>query len=366
MKRIALAALYYSLVCSSSAQAFTLKLIGHDALPQNATFNQMAIGGLSGITHIKANRYLAISDNRGSKKYGHSKFYTLYLDYDSTGLHQVGVMQATLIKQPNGKPYPKKPRVDPEAIRLAPNGNLYWSSEGNYHQKLKKRTQPHVHEMTQQGKFVRAFHHPSMYNYTDQTNTGGRDNKLFEALAVDEHGMVYVANEDALKQDGNTATEYSNSALRITALDPKTGQATKQYAYILPNIPNDSGLLFYQTNGLTDLLSIGNNGFIALERAFVAGVGNTIRIVRTYITPETTDVSNMHSLIGTHYTPMTRKLLLELPPTYQGIKIDNIEGITWGKTLTNGNRTLVLVSDNNFSDRQVTQFLVFEVIAEEW
>lgn len=350
------------LLCAPAlASATTLKLIGHQSLPSDTTFQQQTVGGLSGITYVGENCYLAISDNRGSQRYGHPTFYRIHLDYDQTGLHQVSIKQATFIKQRNGKPYPKKPTVDPEAIRLAPNGNLYWSSEGNYHQTLSKRTQPHVQEMTQQGEFVRAFHHPNIYNYTNKAKTGGRNNMLFEALAVDENGMVYVGNEDALKQDGNTATEYSNSALRITALDPKTEQASKQYAYILPNIPNDSGLLFYQTNGLTDLLSIGNNGFIALERAFVAGVGNTIRLVRTYITPETTDVSKMDSLIGTHYTPMTRKLLLELPPTYQGIKIDNIEGITWGKTLANGNRTLVLVSDNNFSQRQVTQFLVFEV-----
>jgi hypothetical protein len=36
--------------------------------------------------------------------------------------------------------------------------------------------------------------------------------------------------------------------------------------------------------------------------------------------------------------------------------------MTWGPALPNGNRSLILVSDNNFSSRQITQLLAFEVI----
>jgi hypothetical protein len=43
--------------------------------------------------------------------------------------------------------------------------------------------------------------------------------------------------------------------------------------------------------------------------------------------------------------------------------VDNIEGIAWGPVLENGNRSLVLVSDNNFNDTQVTQFIAIEVPA---
>ena len=45
-----------------------------------------------------------------------------------------------------------------------------------------------------------------------------------------------------------------------------------------------------------------------------------------------------------------------------GIFIDNIEGLTFGQKLDNGNSSLVFVSDNNFSDKQKTQILVFELI----
>ncbi|MDB5845384.1 MAG: hypothetical protein JWP79_2694, partial [Polaromonas sp.] len=52
----------------------------------------------------------------------------------------------------------------------------------------------------------------------------------------------------------------------------------------------------------------------------------------------------------------------EMPIVYQGVKIDNIEGMAWGPRLPNGHRTLVLVADNNFADNQMTQLMAFEVL----
>ena len=83
-----------------------------------------------------------------------------------------------------------------------------------------------------------------------------------------------------------------------------------------------------------------------MERAFASGIGNTIRLVLTEITDGTTNVTSMASMASLAgaptYTPMTRKLLLEMPITWNGITMDNIEAISWGHTLANGKRSLVL------------------------
>lgn len=345
----------------ASAHALTLKLIGSYTVTTDTTFNSQPFGGISGIDYLQHNQYIAISDHRGGQQQ-YPSFYELSLDYDVTGFKDIHINKQHFFKQQNGNRFSANwATVDPESIRRAPNGHYYWSSEGNYSHNKALRTNPHIHEIQADGTYVRAFHHPKMYNYVDNKTAGGRDNNLFEALTVDTHGTVFVANEEALIQDGHTATDFNPSAVRVTAFNNASGKPVKQYAYILPSIP-DHGLTVYQVNGLTELLSFGNNGFLALERAFIAGVGNHIRIVQTFITSETTDVLNIPSLIGTHYTPMTREVLLELPPKYEGIKIDNIEGMTLGKKLKNGHQTLVLVSDNNFSSSQTTQFLAFEII----
>jgi hypothetical protein len=43
-------------------------------------------------------------------------------------------------------------------------------------------------------------------------------------------------------------------------------------------------------------------------------------------------------------------------------RLDNTEGMCWGPPLPNGNRMLVVVSDDNFNPLQVTQFAAFEYI----
>ncbi len=44
-----------------------------------------------------------------------------------------------------------------------------------------------------------------------------------------------------------------------------------------------------------------------------------------------------------------------------GLTLDNLEGLTLGPVLPDGRQTLLIVSDNNFSPTQVTQFLAFTV-----
>jgi hypothetical protein len=73
-------------------------------------------------------------------------------------------------------------------------------------------------------------------------------------------------------------------------------------------------------------------------------------------------VRQISSLVNAQYQSISKQTLLELPIQYNSIKIENIEGISWGPTLANGHRTLILVSDNNFQNQKNTQFLAFEVL----
>ncbi|NEO01152.1 MAG: esterase-like activity of phytase family protein, partial [Moorea sp. SIO3I7] len=57
--------------------------------------------------------------------------------------------------------------------------------------------------------------------------------------------------------------------------------------------------------------------------------------------------------------PLQKKLLLDLSEL--GIYLDNLEGMTLGPRLSDGTQSLILVSDNNFSEAQVTQFLLFGI-----
>lgn len=363
MKKLLLATAVALSVGAAQAADFSLRVIGATSLPTGTLFQGVEFGGISGLDRAADGTYWAIADDRGGER-GTPRFYNLSLDYDAAGFNGVAINSQTYMQRPDGTTFPSNARtVDPEGIRVAPNGNLYWSSEGNWNANAASRYQPFVREMTTSGVFVREFATPAMYNYVDNASSGGRNNKLFEALTVTPNGTIYTANEDALVQDGPLTSVSNGSVVRLTALDPVSGAAGAQYAYELPPIPVDAvpGAPFGPDNGLPELLAISDTQFIAIERAFAFGVGNTIRLTLAEITADTTDVSGIANLTGADYTPMRRTLLLEMPITFEGITLDNIEAISWGKTLANGNRTLVLAADNNFSATQSTQFIALEI-----
>ncbi len=43
-------------------------------------------------------------------------------------------------------------------------------------------------------------------------------------------------------------------------------------------------------------------------------------------------------------------------------RLDHLEGLAFGPPMPNGHRTLVIGADNNFSAREINQFLAFEVL----
>lgn len=64
-------------------------------------------------------------------------------------------------------------------------------------------------------------------------------------------------------------------------------------------------------------------------------------------------------LSGIDYDPANDDYYMDI----LGMYIDNIEGVTWGKDVPNGHRTLIFIADNNFEFFEKTQFLVFEVMS---
>lgn len=92
------------------------------------------------------------------------------------------------------------------------------------------------------------------------------------------------------------------------------------------------------------------------------GVGNRIRVFQASA-GGATDVSRLASITdASRLATMKKTLLLDLG-RLPGVILDNVEGVAFGPRLPDGARSLVLVSDNNFSaDGQLTQFLAFKVI----
>lgn len=57
--------------------------------------------------------------------------------------------------------------------------------------------------------------------------------------------------------------------------------------------------------------------------------------------------------------PVRKTLVTDLSDVPGLRRVDNVEGITLGPRLPDGRRSVLLVSDDNFSSTQTTQFLAF-------
>jgi hypothetical protein len=145
-----------------------------------------------------------------------------------------------------------------------------------------------------------------------------------------------------------------------------------QFAYPIDPIPVSPAPGRWADNGVSEILTVNEHQLLAIERAGVQGADDVftfyIRIYEMDVgevgeVGGATDISHIASLQGAAYTPAKKRLVLNL--NLAGLpKIDNLEGIAWGRKLANGHDSLVLVSDDNFNQTQVTQFLVFEVRPE--
>ena len=108
----------------------------------------------------------------------------------------------------------------------------------------------------------------------------------------------------------------------------------------------------FATNGLVELLATDRlGGMLAMERAFSNGVGNDVRLY---------EVRALRAPWSRGDQPLRKRELINFG-TATGLTIDNLEGMTFGPRLRDGRELLIVVSDNNFSSGQVTQFLAFAV-----
>ncbi len=369
---------------SAQAQAsISLSYLGQQILSTSTQYAGTTVGGLSGIDYDAASgRYFAISDDRSG--INPARFYTLGLDLSqfrrsaTPGMAGVSLQGVTTLQRPEGGAFAPN-TVDPEGLRYnAATGSLFWSNEGQ--RSAAGFQNPTVREMRLDGSHVRDMQVPEAFKPSGSaagTAPGDRgiyNNLAFESLTLSTDGKtLYTATENALAQDGPQATTSKGSISRIVGFDLASGAATAQYAYAVSPVVLPPVAGGFATNGLTDLLAVGDRQFIAIERSFSTGAvtpgtpvtGNTIRLYHVDAR-NATDISGLASLDGASFTPAEKTLLLDLSTLRNDdgsfLATDNIEGLTLGPEI-NGKRSLFLVSDNNFAASQFTQFIALEVSA---
>lgn len=307
--------------CSGSA-----RLLGFSDDLDKTTYDGLPVSGLSAIARTGHDRSLVLVDNIGTTP---ARVFHLGPN---------GVDGMTILRRPDGTPY-NGTDFDGEGLVVDPGARTILASS---------ETEPSIRRFRlSDGREIGSLPVPSRYRVAPAGEAAR--NQTFEALASDGH-TLYAGMEGPLSVDGRDAA--GRGLQRIVRYDGE--RVSGQYAY-----RPDPAL------GLVELAVAGPGTLIAMERGFVAGVGNTVRVFAVS-TRHAPDVSGIASLAQAPEGVYLRKELLfdlaDCPPMGATAKqpqpnplLDNVEGLALGKRRLFGWRELTLISDDNGNATQITR-----------
>jgi len=340
------------------ASASTLKYLGSYALSPSSARD------LSGLTYdADRNVYYAVSDREGG-------FYTLAIDVDQNGIHNVRAFGLTLLDSDQGtagsQPY-QSALIDAEAIALSPQSNLFISSERG------ASNSPWIRTFGLDGTLMGEVPIPRKFLPATSLSKGLRPNLAFEAMALHSTGnTLYVANEQALQQDGDQATLTRGTLVRIIQYnlgsDPPTDIA--EYVYVTEPIfvvpwGNEGSF-----NGVSAMVAVKHlmpeYDLLVMERSYSSGVGYDIKLFGVSFAGATNVVhtETLPCLCSTKAVRKTLLLRISSQEKWSDIAVvsGNMEAMALGPQLMNGHYTLILASDNEGDPAQPTLFLAFEIV----
>ncbi len=361
-----------NLASEASSRVFnklSIDYIGEYQVPYGFQVKDTTVGGLSGLTYDRQrDLFYAISDDRGEK--APARFYTLKLDLDNKNpqqvkFKQVNITDVMLLKNANGENYPKG-ETDTEAIALTPQSSVFISSEGDRNRKIL----PFVNEFDlKTGRVKQTLPIPQRYLPDTESKRGFQNNLAFESITLSPTGTLpasgeplrlFAATESALMQDKEVAKVAKDGKIPgaknrwLHYLLSDRAEIVSEHLYQLESPPLGS-----IEHGLSEIQAIDTSGhFLTLERSFGL-TGFHVKLFQAAM-GGATDTSKIDSFKGnTTIQPIKKQLAFDLKQL--DIYLDNLEGMALGGRLPDGSQTMLLVSDNNFSKRQITQFLLFKI-----
>jgi hypothetical protein len=270
------------------------------SVEQRGTF-----GGLSGLEVLEDQRLIAISD------YG--AWFEAHLTLDDAG-NLIGLTDARSapMRDEGGLPFTSKEAADAEDLTQLPDGRFAVSFE---------QTQSiRIYDLNRDGPFGAARAGPALEGVERLPPNVG-----LEALSVTADGVLVVGAEGG---DAPTTPVWL-APLDAHAPVPATARYPLERGY-----------------ALTGLDRLPNGDFIALERFYAPVIGPRARITR---------FSGGALAQGGELS--VEELARLAPPE----PVDNFEGISTVRAPDGGVR-IYIISDDNFSDRQRTLLLAFDVI----
>ncbi len=252
-------------------------------------------------------------------------------------------------------------RLDPEGFRFGSDDSMYVSDEYG----------PHLIQFSSDGRELKRFQVPEHFTVAKPdadkkkenslNQTGRASNRGLECLAVSQDGKSLVAlMQGPLLQDG-TRTDAGivvGRNCRLIQLELATGR-TQEFVYQLDS----------PDNGNSEIVACGPHQYLVLERDSESGKSAGYRKLVQIDLSSATDVTKMNKLpaedLPSDIVPVERSVYLDfLAPEWKlagAAMPEKIEGLTFGPTLADGRKTLLVGTDNDFESKAASYIWVFAI-----
>ncbi len=373
-RRLGASASFVSLVLACSLRAPAPR--SSPSVPPNSPFTVVAsaiiphivepqawrFGGLSGLAYDRLlDEWVAVSDDHVPR------WFLCRIDA-SRGRVQIRHRRVVFARPPADEQ--SGPRiVDFEAVAVLPGGDLLISSEGSV--EGGRRHPASLLRFHRDGRYSGDVLLPEKFlpGADGASARGLRDNRGFEGLAIAMDGSrLWAIAEAPLLQDDELPSEQRGARTRLLefVLAGDTLRPSRELVYPIDQVRVPGGLgpaPQVVDQGVSDMTVLPDGSLLTMERAFVRGSGTrrTVNVIRLFrlLLQGADDVSAVHSL---HDAPNARQvskdLLLDLSSVASRLparlaRLENFEAMAPGPAVPGG-RSLVLLSDDNFSALQVT------------
>ncbi len=339
-----------------------LSLVKACETPKDIVFEGGGYGGISGIDYDpRSGLWAMISDDKSER--GPSHFFLGKIDVRPGEPCGPVLTKMVPLRREDGSTFPDRKAgteaADGESIRFDPRSrDLVWSTEGDFDH----GDPPAVRRMKADGAPIARQIAPENLTFHEGGKTGARKNATTEGMSWSVDGRsLWLSMEQPLVQDGPVPSVREGGLVRLSRLD-RSGKLLGQYAYAIDPVQVTSWV-GSGDNGISEILALDDHRLLVLERSAAKGTdgryGYHIRLYLADLT-KAQDVSRVESLSATPVRVVEKRLLLNFDSL--GIRIDNLEAMTWGPRLKDGARTLVLASDDNFDAKQINQILVLRFV----
>lgn len=333
-----------------------LTWLGEFTRPSGAPYAQLPdssrFGSLSGLVHDQASgHWLAVIDDRED-----TRVAWVSIAYADKRLTVSPVRMQPLSAGP-GIPERVASQSDLEAIAALRDGTFVMSEEG--HVRDGELWQPALLRVTPEAVVTAIVEYPKEFQITGDGKTGLRDNQGFESLTITPSGTLITGLEQPLLQHGSPSFDRGAPGRLIEFVpDGATFKAGRQWIYRLSPTPRMAGferVCVDGENGLVELIALSDTRLVAMERACLLDDHDerTANPVRLYFVELEGGEARKTLLLD------LETIVWRLSPELS--RLDNYEALAFGP-IVNNNRTLLVVSDDNFRKTQNTSFLLFGMI----